>query len=59
MPKIQQVFEIDITPEKFLRNCSRVELIELQLLLSSPHYQHQMQEPEAGDVSMIYLPTKQ
>ncbi|WP_299576618.1 hypothetical protein [uncultured Sunxiuqinia sp.] len=59
MPKIQQVFEIDITPEKFLRNCSRVELIELQLLLSSPHYQHQMEEPEAGDVSMIYLPTKQ
>ncbi|MGQ7871356.1 hypothetical protein [Sunxiuqinia sp. sy24] len=59
MPKLTQVNQIDITPEKFLRNCSRVELIELQLLLSSPHYQHQMQEPEAGEVSMIYLPSKQ
>lgn len=57
MPKIQQVFEIDITPEKFLRNCSRQELIELDILLSSNHYQHRMHSEPANEVSLIEFPT--
>ncbi len=42
MPKITQVNQIDITPEKFLNACSPEELIEVELLLSSPHYQNKM-----------------
>ena len=57
MPKISQVFEIDITPEKFLRNCSRTELIEIDMLLQSNHYQHRMHGEPASEVSLIELPT--
>ena len=42
MPKIHQVNVIDITPEKFLRECSPTELIELDLLLQSAHNQIRM-----------------
>lgn len=35
MPKITQHNVIDITPEKFINSCSRIELIELDLLLGS------------------------
>lgn len=47
MPQLNQLLTIDITPEKFLRNCSREELIELDLLLSSNHYQELMHPVEA------------
>lgn len=57
MPKIEQTQEIDITPEKFLRNCSRDELIELDTLIQSNHYQHQMYGEPATEVSLIELPT--
>lgn len=33
MPKIEQINVIDITPEKFIRACDRVELHELDLFL--------------------------
>ncbi len=56
MPKIQQVFEIDITPEKFLRNCSQSELIEVDTLLQSNYYQHRMHGEPANEVSMIEFP---
>jgi len=39
MPKIQKIFELDVTPEKFLDACSSDELIELELLLGSSKYQ--------------------
>jgi len=42
MPKINQINVIDITPEKFLRECSPTELIELDLLLQSAHIQMRM-----------------
>ena len=49
MPKLQHVIEINISPEKFLDNCSPEELIELEILISSPRYQvkkwdHQQQK---------------
>ena len=55
MPKISQHNEIDITPEKFLRNCSRQELIELDILLSSNHYQNRMHGEPATNVQLIEL----
>jgi hypothetical protein len=36
------MFTLEITPEQFLRNCSREELIETDLLLQSNHYQMRM-----------------
>ena len=57
MPKITQVNHIDISPKKFLDNCSREELIELELLLSKPYYQMQMEEPDPCEVSLIKLST--
>lgn len=48
MPKIQKIFEVDVTPEKFLNACSREELIELELLLNSNYYKSRINniEPE-------------
>jgi len=40
MPKIIKQFQLEITPERFLNACSREEIIELDLLLSSPIYQN-------------------
>lgn len=42
MPKLDKIFTLEVTPEQFLRNCSPTELIELDLMLQSPHYQIQM-----------------
>ena len=42
MPKLDKMFSLEVTPEQFLRNCSKVELIELDLLLNSAHYQMRM-----------------
>ena len=42
MPRLERTYTIDVTPENFLNNCSREELIELELLLSKPRYQELM-----------------
>lgn len=42
MPKLDKNFTLEVTPEQFLRNCSKTELIEVDLLLQSPHYQIKM-----------------
>lgn len=39
---MDKVFTLEITPEQFLRNCTREELIETDLLLQSNFYQMQM-----------------
>jgi len=39
MPKIQKIFTLDVTPEKFLNSCSAEELIELVMLVNKPIYQ--------------------
>jgi len=33
MPKIDKIFTLDITPERFLEACSYEELVEVSLLL--------------------------
>jgi len=38
MPVLSKVFTLDISLEQFLNNCSRNELIELQLLLDSERF---------------------
>jgi hypothetical protein len=35
MPKIEKVFTLDITPERFVSACSDTELFELYLLIDS------------------------
>ena len=42
MPKLDKMFTLEVTPEQFLRNCSREELIETDLLLNSATYQKTM-----------------
>ncbi|HET6558097.1 MAG TPA: hypothetical protein VFG54_12330 [Prolixibacteraceae bacterium] len=42
MPRLDKLFVLEVTPEQFLRNCSREELIEIDLLLQSPHIQMRM-----------------
>lgn len=46
MPKITEVHLIDITPEKFLENCSPVELREIDHLIQSPRFQARMNQEE-------------
>ena len=45
MPKITQINEVLITPERFLNACSPEELQEIELLIQKPHYQDKM-DPE-------------
>ncbi len=42
MPKLDKIFTLEVTPEQFLRNCTKEELIETDLLLNSPSYQKTM-----------------
>lgn len=47
MPKITEVHLIDITPEKFLENCSSVELQEIDHLIQSPRFRCRMYQDPA------------
>lgn len=38
MPKNEKIFTLDISPERFFTECSREELIEVELLLNSPRF---------------------
>ncbi|MGB8706239.1 MAG: hypothetical protein WCD31_14530 [Gillisia sp.] len=42
MPRINKQFTLDVSPERFLDACSADELIEVEILLSSPRYQNAM-----------------
>jgi hypothetical protein len=57
MPNITQTNYIHITPEKFLDACSDLELMELDLLLTSPRYQNRIRgisEPqEPGRIQLL------
>ena len=46
MPKITKVHLIDITPEKFLDNCSPVELREIDHLIQAPRFRVRMDQTE-------------
>lgn len=58
MPKIPQINVIDVTPEKFLRECSVSELIETDLLLQSAHNQIRMYGTYAPDAKEKERTTK-
>lgn len=51
MPKIRQVNEIDITPEKFLRGCTDDELKETLLLLNTKQYASRIRLDEDSDIA--------
>ncbi len=42
MPQITKILNIDITPEKYIQNCSIQELIELEILINSPEVQNKI-----------------
>ena len=44
MPKIIKQFELEVTPERFLSACSPEELIEVELLITSPRFVSKMNE---------------
>lgn len=44
MPKIQKLFTLEVTPEKFLNSCTPEELMETSLLVLSPQYQNKIKE---------------
>lgn len=47
MPKIEKIFTLEITPEKFVSACSNIELQELSLLLDKEFARRKIgQEPE-------------
>ena len=46
MPKIIKQFQLEITPEQFLNNCSGEELKEIELLLQRPFYQLLMNDSQ-------------
>lgn len=47
MPVITNVYQIDVSPERFLSACSPSELKELWLLLQRPDYQAVIEESPA------------
>jgi hypothetical protein len=38
MPQIQKQFVLDVSPERFLNACSAQELIEVEILITSPRF---------------------
>ena len=48
MPAITKVFQVDITPERFLDACSDEELKEIDLLIQSERFQNRIKEKQIG-----------
>jgi hypothetical protein len=48
MPEITKVFQVDITPERFLDACSDDELKEIDLLIQSERFQNRIKEKQIG-----------
>ena len=46
IPEITKVFTIEISPERFLENCSDNELKEVDLLIQSERFQKRIREPK-------------
>ena len=49
MPTIYGAYQIDIYPDKYLDKCSPEELMEIDLLLSTPKYQDRMKIQNAEE----------
>lgn len=50
MPEITKIFQVEITPERFLDACSNDELKEIDLLIQSPRFQNRIKEKQIGFV---------
>lgn len=48
MPEITKIFQVEITPERFLDACSNDELKEIDLLIQSPRFQNRIKEKQIG-----------
>jgi hypothetical protein len=48
MPSITKVFQVDITPERFLDSCSDEELKEIDLLIQTERFQNRIKEKQIG-----------
>lgn len=48
MPKITKQFELEVTPERFLNACTPEELLEVELLITSPRFVAKMQDHMAN-----------
>jgi len=57
MPTLNKSLSLTITPEQFLAACSRHEIIEINLLLSSPRYEAMLNE-NAEDHHEETMPTQ-
>ncbi len=48
MPSITKIFQVDITPERFLDACSDEELKEIDLLIQTERFQNRIKEKQIG-----------
>ena len=48
MPEITKVFQVEITPERFLDACSDEELKEIDLLIQTERFQNRIKEKQIG-----------
>ena len=48
MPSLTKIFQVEITPEQFLDNCSDSELKEIDLIIQSPRFQNRIKEKQIG-----------
>lgn len=55
MPEITKVFNLQVTPERFLDACSPTELYELQQLLYSTRYQNIIADVASGNEAITQL----
>lgn len=53
MPEITKIVKLEITPERFLENCSDNELREIDLLIQSERYQMRIREPKPIEIGFI------
>jgi len=53
MPKLTQTFHLDITPEKYISNCSISELYETELLLSKEFRNRKMGSDHHNQILVI------
>jgi hypothetical protein len=46
MPQIQKQFVLDVSPERFLNACSAEELMEVEILITSPRFVAKMNQAQ-------------
>jgi hypothetical protein len=59
MPTLQQIYILDVTPEKFIDNCSDVELQEIILLANAKLSRHETSAPAQAYAKKLPAPMRQ